>query len=100
MAAEGVVLSMFYKFHRVEVHFFITCSHTHKQWEGRERPATAPWYCVSGSVSDEENAEPLEMLWFCWENEGCGKNHARLYDRFDDSFFVNIILFKLSVFFT
>lgn len=41
-------------------------------------------------MSDEENAEPLEMLWLCWENEGCGKNHARLYDRFDDSFFVNI----------
>ncbi len=28
MAAEGVALAMFYKFHGVEVHFFITCSHT------------------------------------------------------------------------
>lgn len=40
MAAEGVALAMFYKFHGVEVHFFflITCSHTcairHIKWEG------------------------------------------------------------------
>lgn len=73
MAAEGVVLSMFYKFHRVEVHFFITShtphTHTNSGRGGSDQPLLHGIVLVEVCLMRK-----MQNLWKCY---GCaGKMRA------------------------